>query len=115
MTGLVQIDSSFIGPINHLLFTTTEPEGYCPQYVSGEFPVLPYWPGDVTFDGELIDISDVVYLINYIYKAGPAPPHPISADVNNAIPDRIIDIEDVMYLINYLYRFGPAPYTGDPW
>ena len=115
MTGLVQIDSSFIGPINHLLFTTTEPEGYCPQYVSGEFPVLPYWPGDVTFDGELIDISDVVYLINYIYKAGPAPPHPISADVNNAIPDGIIDIEDMMYLINYLYRFGPVPYPGDPW
>jgi hypothetical protein len=115
MTGLVQIDSSFIGPINHLLFTTTEPEGYCPQYVSGEFPVLPYWPGDVTFDGELIDISDVVYLINYIYKAGPAPPHPISADINNAIPDRIIDIEDVLYLINYLYRFGPEPYPGDPW
>jgi len=115
MTGVVQIDSSFIGPINHLLFTTTEPQGYCPQFIAGEFPVLPYWPGDVTFDGELIDISDVVYLLNYIYKYGPAPSHPISADINNAIPDRIIDIEDVMYLINYLYRFGPEPYPGDPW
>ena len=115
MTGIVQIDSSFIGPINHLLFTTTAPLGYRPQFVSGEFPVLPYWPGDVTFDGEMRDISDVVYLINYIYRFGPAPPHPISADINNAIPDRIIDIEDVMYLINYLYRFGPVPYPGDPW
>jgi hypothetical protein len=115
ITGLVQVDSLFLPPINHLLFTTTEPEGYCPQYVSGEFPVLPYWPGDVTFDGELIDISDVVYLINYIYKFGPTPPHPISADINNTIPDRIIDIEDVIYLINYLYRFGPEPFPGDPW
>ncbi len=115
MTGLVQIDSIFLPPINRLFFTTTKPEGYCPQYVSGEFPVLPYWPGDVTFDGELVDISDVVYLINYIYKFGPAPPHPISADINNPIPDRIIDIEDVIYLINYLYRFGPEPFPGDPW
>lgn len=115
MTGLVQIDSIFLPPINRLLFTTTEPEGYCPQYVSGEFPVLPYWPGDVTFDGEMRDISDVVYLINYIYKFGPAPPHPISADINNVVPDRIIDLEDVLYLINYLYRFGPEPFPGDPW
>jgi hypothetical protein len=113
MTGIVQIDSTFILPINHLLFTTTEPEGYRPQFVVGEFPVLPYWPGDVMFDGELRDISDVVYLINYIYKNGPAPPHPISADVNG--PDRMIDIEDVLYMINYLYRFGPEPKPGDPW
>jgi hypothetical protein len=115
MTGIVQIDSSFISPINHLLFTTTEPQGYCPQFVPGEFPVLPYWPGDVTFDGELRDVSDVVYLVNYIYRGGPAPPHPISADFNNPIPDRIIDIEDMIYMINYLFRGGPEPYPGDPW
>ncbi len=115
VTGIMQVDSTFILPINHLLFTTTEPEGYHPQFVAGEFPVLPYWPGDATFDGELVDIADVVYLINYIYKDGPAPPHPISADVNLPVPDRIIDIEDVMYLINYLYLGGPVPNPGDPW
>jgi hypothetical protein len=113
MTGLVQIDSTFILPINHVLFTTTKPEGYCPQYVSGEFPVLSYWPGDATFDGVYRDVSDVVYLINYLYRGGPPPPHPISADVNG--PDRIIDIEDVLYLINYLYKSGPEPNPGDPW
>ncbi len=112
-TGLVQIDSTFILPINHLLFTTTEPEGYRPQYVTGEFPVLPYWPGDATFDGRKGDVSDVVYLINYVYKSGPAPPHPISADING--PDRLIDVEDILYLINYLYKSGPEPLPGDPW
>ena len=117
VTGIVQIDSTFINPVNSLLFTTTEPQGYRPQYVFGEFPVLPYWPGDVTFDGELRDVADIVYLINYIYKNGPAPPHPISADVNapGGIPDGIIDIDDVIYLINYLYKFGPDPNPGDPW
>jgi len=113
MTGIVQIDSTFIYPINHLLFTTTEPQGYRPQFVAGEFPVLPYWPGDVTFDGELVDLADVVYLINYIYKNGPPPPHPISAVVDG--PDRTIDIQDAVYLINYLYRYGPEPNPGDPW
>lgn len=113
MTGIVQIDSTFIYPINHLLFTTTEPQGYRPQFVTGEFPVLPYWPGDVTFDGELRDLADVVYLINYIYKNGPPPPHLISADING--PDGTIDLQDVVYLIDYLYRYGPEPNPGDPW
>ncbi len=113
MTGLVQIDSTFIGPISHLLFTTTEPEGYCPQYISGEIPVLAYWPGDVTFDGILRDVSDVIYLVNYIYRSGPAPPHPISADVNG--PDRLIDVADIIYMVNYLFRGGPEPLPGDPW
>lgn len=113
MTGIVQIDSTFIYPINHLLFTTTEPQGYRPQFVAGEFPVRPYWPGDVTFDGELVDLADVVYLINYIYRNGPPPPHPISADING--PDGTIDIQDVVYLIDYLYKYGPEPNPGDPW
>ena len=111
-TGLVQIDSMFIPPINYLLFTTTEPQGYQPRYVSGEFPVLEYWPGDVNFDG-VKDVADVVYLLNYIYKGGPIPPHPITADMNG--PDRVLDIEDVVYLLNYLYKRGPAPLPGDPW
>ena len=112
-TGLVLFDSTFIPPMNHLLFTTTEPQGYCPQYIPGEFPVLKYWPGDVTFDGELVDVADIVFLLNFIYKDGPYPSHPVSADVNGQ--DRLIDIEDVVYLINYLYKHGPNPLPGDPW
>jgi hypothetical protein len=111
-TGVVQIDSTFISPMSHVLFTTTEPQGYCPQLVAGDFLVIPYWPGDVTFDAWR-DLSDVVYLVNYLYKNGPAPSHPISADMNG--PDRIIDLSDLVYLINYLYKDGPAPLPGDPW
>jgi hypothetical protein len=111
-TGIVQIDSTSIPPINHLLFTTTEPQGYNPHFISGEFPVLTYWPGDVNFDG-FINLFDVVYLINYIFRNGPRPPHPISADVNG--PDRLINLNDIVYLINYLYRSGAAPLPGDPW
>jgi hypothetical protein len=112
-TGLVVFDTTFIPPMNHLLFTTTEPQGYCPQYIPGEFPVIKYWPGDVTFDGELVDVADIVFLLNFIYKNGPYPPHPVSADVNG--PDGLIDIQDVVYMINYLFKHGPSPLPGDPW
>ncbi len=112
MTGIVQLDSVFIGPINHMFFATTEPRGYRPQFLEGEFPVVAYWPGDATFD-QFRDISDAVYLLNFIYKGGPWPLHPITSDMNE--PDNYIDIEDVLYLLNYLYKRGPDPLPGDAW
>ena len=67
--------------------------------------------GDADGDGE-INISDVVYLINYLYKDGPAPecePITTCGDVNI---DGVVDLADVIYLINYLYKNGPPP--GNP-
>jgi hypothetical protein len=122
-TGLVVVDSCFFPPVNHFGFTTdgsdpmADPHSggvwwYAPQFARGEFPVLEYWPGDVTFDGR-VDIGDIVFLLNYIYTNGPPPPHPISADMNE--PDGVIDIEDIVYLITYLFQEGPNPLPGDPW
>jgi hypothetical protein len=111
-TGLVMVDSTFFPPINHLIFTTTEPKGYNPQFAMGDFLVIEYWPGDVNFDGK-VDIIDVVFLLNYLFKDGPLPPHPISADVDSA--NKVIDIQDVVYLLSYLFLNGPTPLPGDPW
>lgn len=61
--------------------------------------------GDCNGDG-IIDIGDVVHLINYLYKSGPAP-DPLEAGNTNC--DGIIDLGDVVYLINYLYKNGPPP------
>jgi len=61
--------------------------------------------GDVNRDGN-IDILDIVYLINFKYKAGPQPEPMESGDVNN---DLVINILDVVYLINFKYKSGPAP------
>ncbi len=61
--------------------------------------------GDANGDG-LIDVGDVVYLINYLFKNGPAP-NPLQAgDVNC---DGLDDVGDVVYLINYLFKSGPTP------
>lgn len=61
--------------------------------------------GDANSDGN-IDILDIVFLINYRYKSGPAP-NPIEyGDVNN---DANVNILDIVYLINYKYKLGPEP------
>jgi hypothetical protein len=57
-------------------------------------------------DDALIELGDLIYLIHWLYKGGPAP-HPLcKADANC---DGAGDIGDVVCLINYLFRFGQAP------
>ncbi len=61
--------------------------------------------GDADGNGA-ISIADAVFLINYIFAAGPAP-NPISlgdADCSGAI-----SIADAVFLINYIFSGGPAP------
>ncbi len=68
-------------------------------------PPIIYVKGDADGSGA-VDISDAVFLINYIFSAG-VPPDPIflgDADCSGAI-----DISDVVYLINYIFSGGPAP------
>jgi len=67
--------------------------------------VAPCVRGDANGDG-LINASDVVYLINYLFKGGPAPVPLEAGDVNC---DGIINSADVVYLINYLFKGGPPP------
>ena len=67
-----------------------------------------YVAGDASGDG-VVDVADIVFLINYLYRGGAAP-DPLAAGDPNA--DCVVDIADVVYLINYLYRGGPAPQPG---
>jgi len=62
--------------------------------------------GDANKDG-IVDVGDVVYLINYLFKSGPSPVPILKAgDVSG---DGVVDVGDVVYLINYLFKQGPAP------
>jgi hypothetical protein len=61
--------------------------------------------GDANYDG-VINSADVVYLINYLFKGGPAPVPLEAGDVNL---DGIVNSADVVYLINYLFKGGPTP------
>ena len=62
--------------------------------------------GDVNKDG-LVDVGDVVYLINYLFKNGPSPIPILHAGDANC--DEIVDVGDVIYLINFLFKDGTAP------
>jgi len=80
-----------------------------------------FYRGDVdasdTLELPAMDISDLVYLINYLYKGGPAPlpfadqgdvdGQPFPKESNN--PKNNVNLGDVVYLINYVYKGGPAP------
>jgi hypothetical protein len=61
--------------------------------------------GDANGDGE-IDISDAIYLVNYIFIGGPEP---IPFEAGDANSDGEVDISDVIYLVNYLFIGGPPP------
>ncbi|UCB53298.1 MAG: C39 family peptidase [Candidatus Zixiibacteriota bacterium] len=61
--------------------------------------------GDANGD-EIVDVGDVVYIVNFLYRNG-NPPVPLQAADANC--DGIVDIGDVVYLINYLYRGGDPP------
>ena len=70
---------------------------------------------DVNHDGTGPDISDLVYLVSYMFSGGPAPPcedppgssYYAEADINGdgAGPD----ISDLVYLVSYMFSGGPAP------
>jgi hypothetical protein len=70
-------------------------------------------PGDPN-GNVTINILDVTYLINYVYKGGPAPkPYAIcSGDPNG---NCVVNILDITYLINFVYKGGPAPVTCGQW
>ena len=61
--------------------------------------------GDADGDGQII-VSDVVYLINYLFIAGPAP---VPLEAGDADSDGEINVSDVVYLTNYLFIGGPPP------
>ena len=86
-----RLDSSYVAVYNGSLIVL--PGGLC---------------GDID-NNKFINILDVTYLIQYLYRGGPPPPKPDMADVNNS---GTINILDATYLIQYLYRGGPAPNCG---
>lgn len=64
-----------------------------------------YICGDPNQDST-VNIVDVVFIINYIFKGGPEPVPLASGDVNL---DQEVNVVDVVYLIGYLFKGGPEP------
>jgi len=108
------IDKTYYPPAGHWLWThstdgTTVPDWggpYCFE-VSGCCQVM----GDINGDGGGPDIADLVYLVAYMFSAGPAPtclePNGGQTDVNGSGSGP--DIADLVYIVAYMFEGGPAP------
>ena len=65
--------------------------------------------GDLDHNG-IVDIADLVYFIDYIFKGGVESVCYEESNVNAVKP---VDILDLTYLIEYLYLNGPMPPLQD--
>ena len=75
----------------------------------GVFPtivMMPYLCGDANNDGA-INLVDVAFVVDYLYRSGPPPSLAWLADVDFSGATNILDIA---YLISYLYKGGPEPH-----
>jgi len=57
-------------------------------------------------DDHAVNVGDAVFIINFIFKGGFAPPCWQSADANH---DSAVNVGDAVYLINFIFKGGPAP------
>ena len=82
--------------ITHGSLTIDEVPPYLCGNVNGNFP-------------QSVNVVDLTYMVNYLFKGGPAPvPVTNSGDVNCS-PNDAVNVVDLTYLVNYLFKGGPVP------
>jgi len=64
--------------------------------------------GDIDGSGAPADIADLVFLVGYMFNAGPAPPVMEACNVDG-IGGLLIDIADLVYLVAFMFESGPEP------
>ena len=85
--------------------------GYWQDFVTDNGCCMGEIRGNVDYDpGDNIDISDLVYLVDYMFTGGAAPPCFEEADMNC---DGEIDISDLVHMVDYMFTGGPTPCRCD--
>ncbi len=109
-TGLATIDLTIPITDEPFNFTDSTFNVFPPHFIPSEFRIQEQniLPGDVNQDGHVF-VSDVIYLVNYLFKGGSPPAYLPSGDVNL---DCKITVSDVVYIINYLFKNGSSLEMG---
>jgi len=100
-TTTICVDSCHWPPGSRFAFARMDAVTYIPR-LSMPCGTVEAHCGDSNGDRK-IDLSDLVYLINYLYKTG-EPPVPLCRGDANCDGGR--DLVDVIVLINFLYKGG---------
>lgn len=61
--------------------------------------------GDMDQSGS-VSASDIIYLVNYVFKAGPVPLAPETGDVNGSCT---ASSADIIHMVNYIFKSGAPP------
>jgi len=64
--------------------------------------------GDANYDG-VVNVGDCVFIVNWVFKGGPAPECMASADSNG---DTVVNIGDAVHVIGYIFKGGNYPICG---
>ena len=62
--------------------------------------------GDANGNG-IINLSDIIYLVNYVFKGDTAPNPICLGDANNTGGSP--NLSDIIFLVNFIFKGGPAP------
>ncbi len=61
-------------------------------------------------EDDIIDVSDLVYMVKWMFHEGPGPICMEEVNVNGSA-DEIVDVSDLVYLVKYMFNGGPPPAT----
>lgn len=95
-----------------VIISNTDPDSN-PITMTAEMELLGepnYICGDANGDQD-INVSDAVYIINFVFVSGPAPDPMEAADANC---DTAINVSDAVYIINFVFIGGPEPCSECP-
>jgi len=92
---------------SHYPFAVGDDDGEHWTPTIARFPCLGAGRGDADYNGsEIVDISDLVYLVDYMFTGGGPPKcfEEVDLEVNLQL-----DIGDLVYLVDYMFNDGPPP------
>lgn len=88
----------------HIVFTVEVDDGQA--QASADVTLDVYICGDIDDTGDGPNVSDLTYLVAYLFNDGSAPAVELAADVTG---DTQVNVQDLTALVDYLFSGGSAP------
>ncbi len=101
--GTTSFDTTTINN-NSLDFIATT-INYVPFVSGGQVVLFDVIRGDANNDGHL-NVGDPVFMINHVFRSGPAP---ITIESGDANLDFQLNTGDAVYVVNFIFKNGPPP------